>query len=204
MIRLLDLPGAEQLHARLELCPHLDTSSDERTRQLTASVLKSLGFGLDYWGAADIPLPTPEEEADDLTGASDEFDEYDSATLIEFWRLKGWDIRAPNGAIVSFYWSVVRAMIAVHLGQGPFDRMSIEADLFKQKKALAGETDPRLKKQGRAYLEFGARPQRNHKGSDANQVGSDRQARKLENPRGERQLNEVSHHATHRLRFVGS
>ncbi|QQQ19823.1 hypothetical protein JIP62_06985 [Brevundimonas vitis] len=164
MIRLLDLPGAEQLHARLELCPHLDTSSDERTRQLTVSVLKSLGFGLDYWGAADIPQPTPEEEADDLTGASDEFDEYDAATLIEFWRLKGWDIRAPNGAVVSFYWSVVRAMIAVQVGQGPLDRMSIEAELFRQKKALAGETDPRLKKQNRAFLDFGPRERRRRVG----------------------------------------
>jgi hypothetical protein len=157
LIRLLDLPGAQQLQARLELCPDLSASSDERVRQLIAGILGVLGFGLDHWCQAELPELKPGEEPIDLEPYLDaELD----GTLIAFWRAKGWDIAAPDGSIVRFFPAIGKAMIVVQEGRGSRSKMAVEAEMWRQDRSRRGETDPRQRRQDQGFLALGQRRRR--------------------------------------------
>ena len=158
MIRLLDIPGAPQLEARLELLPHLSASSDPRTRELLASVVDVLGFQIDWGGWVETPDRMPNEELIDLNFYLEaEF----SGEAVEFWRRRGWDIAGPGGAPVRFFDAVRNAIIVIDEGRAGFSKVAVEAALWKRRRANDSIPDPKTKKHDKSYLTFGERRRRN-------------------------------------------
>lgn len=119
MIRLLDIPGALQLEARLELLPHLSATSDARTRELLGSVVEVLGFKVDHTGWIEMPDLEPGEELIDL----DKYLEPEWAgEEVEFWRKRGWDIAGPTGEVVRFFEMIRTVVIIIDEGRCGFSR----------------------------------------------------------------------------------
>lgn len=157
MIRLLDLPGAQQLEARLELCPGLSASSCPRTRELLAGLVDALGFDLDFTGWIVIPDAAEDE-------APIDYDAYEEAVwsgdLVDFWRHKGWDIAGATGKPVRFFDMVSRALIVIAEGSAGCSMMKLEASLWKRERNDNAPIDPRAKKRDEAFLNLGGRPRR--------------------------------------------
>lgn len=152
MIRLLDIPGATQLEARLELLPHLSASSDLRTRDLLASVVEVLGFKLDWGGWVETPERLPDEDLIDLDFYLEpEF----SGEAVEFWRQRGWDIAGPGGAPLRFFDAIRAAIIVIEEGRAGFSKVAVEAAIWKRRRANDSTPDVQTRKQDRSYLAFG-------------------------------------------------
>lgn len=157
MIRLLDLPGAPQLEARLELCPDLTAHSCNRTRQLLNSILDPLGFRLDWSGCLEVPEKAAGEELIDMTPYWDAEDANDEVT---FWRRRGWDIAIKNGRPVRFFHMIRRAMILVEEGSGGLSKMKVEASIWKRERNDNAPVDQKAKRLDHAFLELGRRGRR--------------------------------------------
>lgn len=159
MIRLLDIPGALQLEARLELLPHLSASSDARTRDLLAAVVDVLGFRVGWGGWVETPDMTPDEELIDL----DFYLELElSGEAVDFWARRGWDIAGADGAPVRFFDAIRTAIIVIDEGRAGFNRVAVEAALWKRRRANDSHPDPKRQKQDRSYLAFGGRSRRRY------------------------------------------
>ncbi len=157
MIRLLDIPGAPQLEARLELLPHLSASSDSRTRELLAAVVDVLGFKIDWGGWVDLPERGADENPIDLDFYLDpEF----AGEAVEFWRRRGWDIAGVGGAPVRFFDAIRTAVIVIDEGRGGYSKVAVEAALWKRRRANDSLPDPKTQKQDKSYLAFGERRRR--------------------------------------------
>lgn len=157
MIRLLDIPGAPQLEARLELLPHLSATSDPRTRDLLAAVVDVLGFQVSWGGWIEMPDMMPDEELIDLDFYLEpEF----SGQAVEFWRRRGWDIARTDGAPVRFFDSIRTAIIMIDEGRAGCSKVAVEAALWKRRRANDSHPDTRMKKQEKSYLTFGERRRR--------------------------------------------
>ncbi len=157
MIRLLDIPGALQLEARLELLPHLSASSDARTRDLLAAVVEVLGFKVSWGGWVETPDMTPDEELIDL----DFYLEPElSGEAVEFWGRRGWDIAGADGAPVRFFDAIRTAIIVIDEGRAGYSKVAVEAALWKRRRANDSHPDPKTQKQDKSYLAFGVRSRR--------------------------------------------
>ena len=157
MIRLLDIPGAPQLEARLELLPHLSASSDPRTRELLTAVVDVLGFKVGWGGWIETPDMLPDEELIDL----DLYLEPElSGEAVEFWRRRGWDIAGAGGAPVRFFGAIRTAVIVIDEGRAGFSKVAVEAALWKRQRANDSHPDPKTQKQDKSYLAFGERRRR--------------------------------------------
>lgn len=157
MIRLLDLPGAQQLEARLELCPGLSASSCPRTRDLLAHIVDALGFDLDFTGWIVIP-DGPENEA------PIDYDAYEEALwsddLVDFWQRKGWDIAGAGGKPVRFFDVVSRALIIITEGSAGSSMMKLEASLWKRERNDNAPVDPTTRHRDQAFLRLGGQRRR--------------------------------------------
>jgi len=152
MIRLLDIPGAPQLEARLELLPHLSASSDPRTREFLAAVVDVLGFKIGWGGWVETPDMMPDEELIDLNFYLEpEF----SGEAVEFWRQRGWDIAGASGAPVRFFDAIRTAIIVIDEGRSGCSKVAVEAALWKRRRANDSVPDPKTQKQDKSYLAFG-------------------------------------------------
>lgn len=157
MIRLLDIPGAPQLEARLELLPHLSATSDARTRELLATVVDVLGFKVSWGGWIETPDMLPDEELIDLDFYLEpEF----SGETVEFWRRRGWDVAGPGGAPVRFFDAIRTAIIVIDEGRGGCSKVAVEAALWKRRRANDSLPDPKTQKQDKSYLAFSERRRR--------------------------------------------
>ena len=157
MIRLLDLPGAQQLEARLELLPHLTASNDARTRDLLNSVLDPLGFKVDWTGWIEMPEMEPGEEPIDLDAHSPP---YYAPDVVAFWRRRGWDIAGADGKPVQFFQLISRAMILIEEGRAGLSKMKVEASLWRRERNDNAPADPKAKKQDQSFLDLGRRGRR--------------------------------------------
>lgn len=150
MIRLIDLPGASQLHARLQMCPHLCPSNDERSLALLGMVAGALGFELDHWKSIRMPELLPYEDPIEI----DQFWEMDHDDMIRFWRRKGWDVTAEHGDTVSFLGEVLLAMIVIEEGRAGYSKVGLEAKLWATTRELSRQG---RRKQDRDFLSLGQR-----------------------------------------------
>ena len=154
MIRLLDIPGAPQLQARLELCPELTAHSDSRTRDLLRAVVEVLGFGLDWSGWIELPDRAPGEEPIDLDLYLDRECEEGA---VQFWRKRGWDIAGSDGSPVSFFGMIRTAVIVIDEGRRGCSKMKAEAALWRLQRDDGAPADAKAKKQDKSFLELGGR-----------------------------------------------
>ena len=151
MIRLIDLPGAMQLHSRLGLLPHLIPSNDDRSRELLGKVLGALGFKLDMWGTMELPPLLPHEEPIDV----DCYRQFDGGSETAFWRRRGWDIADEKGQRVRFLDEVLTAMIIIEEGRAGHSKVGLEARLWAEERATSSR--PAALAQNRAFLSLGDR-----------------------------------------------
>lgn len=148
MIRLIDLPYADQLHSRLTMLPHLVPTNDERSRDLFAGVVSALGFKLEPWGSADLTGFLTREEPIDVTDYAD----LAPGEEVKFWRERGWDILANDGERVAFFDLIFNLMVIVEEGRGGHSKVGLEAKLWAQSRQSRRE-QPR--KQDKDFLSLG-------------------------------------------------
>lgn len=157
MIRLLDIPGAPQLEARLELCPDLTAHADGRTRDLLRTVVEAMGFTLDFTGWIETPELLPGEDRIDVTAYGEAEED---GVQVEFWRGRGWDIAGRDGKPLHIYPMVFTAMLIIEEARCGFSKMKLEAGLWRRERDRTAPVDPKAQRQSQSFLQLGQRGRR--------------------------------------------
>lgn len=149
VIRLLDLPGASELEARMELLPQASPSSDDKMRSRLDRIARFLGYGVTDWGTLELPKIEDDRAL-----------RVDTDDLVLWWQRRDWDITRSDGKPCLIYSLIWEAMAYVELGVSGASRVKLEADLWRLKRDEKQAVNPAQRRREMTWLEFGERRRR--------------------------------------------